>query len=541
MKLPPLLKASIVFLLLSLSLTLACGRLTGRQTPPPPRDKEEAAVSAKKKTDAPQKKDDDSATPAPLIDRGIFSDLDPQVTLGCPPWLEEGPHLAIRSKETGRTWLAVDGVIVCEASSESSLERSALLVEKTPQDRDNDGIPDAVDVLRGAKKAAQNGAAYKNNYRPLAFPGGDVPREEGVCTDVVIRSLRNTGIDLQESVSRDIEARPEAYPMIKDADPHIDHRRVRTLLPYFEHAFESLPATPGDTAAPYLPGDIVLMNTIGDQAPEHLGIVSDEVGDSGLPLIINNWTQGTVTRAMDLLHTIPVTHRFRAVLSLQLSADQRGLKGLLSRQNLTLPKETKQILLVTVPLWKSTGGTLRQFERTADGFVAVGEPVAVRVGSGGLARGRGVPGADVHAPHQKREGDKKAPAGVFRLGTAFGTRAHAPYRGNGWPYRATTPRDFWIDDPKSPQYNEWITLDEGDTLAWSAERLQMYTLALVVLHNTNETVKGAGSAIFLHPFRDAETPTVGCTALPPEALKAVLGWLDPDSRPVLIQVAEHVF
>lgn len=528
-------------LLLGFSLNIACGRIAGRQTPAPAGDAETPRLPAERKQDTPPQEDESAALPPPLNDKGIFSDLDLKVTLSCPPWLDGGPHLGIRSRTTGRTWLAIDGVIICEAPLEVRLKTSAILVENTPQDNDQDGIPDAVDILRGAKKAAQNGASYKNNYRPLAFPGGDVPREEGVCTDVIIRSLRNTGLDLQELVARDIAARPGAYPMVKNPNPHIDHRRVRTLLPYFESAFESLPVNPSDTFAPYLPGDIVFMNTIGDRAPEHLGIVSDELGASGLPMIINNWTEGTVTRAMDLLGRVPITHRFRAVMPLELGAEHRGLQGILKRQNLTLPEQTKQVLLVTTPLWASTGGTLRRFEHAPGGFVAVGQPVPVRVGAGGLATGRGVPGSGVDAPTTKKEGDKKAPAGMFRLGTAFGIARAAPYKGKGWPYRATTPRDFWIDDPKAPHYNEWHTLAEGETLAWSAERLQMYALGLVVEHNTREIVKGAGSAIFLHPYRDAETPTVGCTALSPGELKGLLSWLDPESFPVLIQVAEHVF
>jgi L,D-peptidoglycan transpeptidase YkuD (ErfK/YbiS/YcfS/YnhG family) len=145
------------------------------------------------------------------------------------------------------------------------------------------------------------------------------------------------------------------------------------------------------------------------------------------------------------------------------------------------------------------------------------------------------------APATKKEGDKRSPAGVFRLGTAFGTSSLPPYTGKGWPYRKTTPRDFWIDDPQSDNYNRWIRLEEGQALTASAERLQMYPLGLVIEHNTSDTVAGAGSAIFLHPWRDAATATVGCTALKSEDLVEILGWLDEKARPVLIQVAEHVF
>lgn len=534
----------LVLLLLGLSLGPSCGRMAARDTPLPEDDRKDTLSRAEvldRTTPTPSKKVPDRTTPTPVVDKGIFSDLDHKVVLRCPSWLDEGPHQAIRSTTTGRTWLAIDGVIVCETPDGTAHENSALPVEGTPQDHDQDGVPDAVDILRGARKAALNGATYRNNYRPLAFPWGDVPRDEGVCTDVVIRSLRNTGLDLQELVSRDIAARPDAYPMVKKPDPHIDHRRVRTLLPYFESALESLPTSPNDNAFPYLPGDIILMNTIGDKAPEHLGIVSDELGESGLPLIINNWTEGTVTRPMDLLQKVPVTHRFRAARPLRLGPEQEGLDGVLKRQDLSVPEETKQVLLVTTPLWTSSGGTLQRFQRTPQGFAAAGGSVPVRIGSRGLGAGRGAPNTGINAPAPKQEGDKKAPAGVFHLGTAFGRAAKAPYEGNGWPYRKTTAKDFWSDDPNSPRYNEWFTLGDGEILAESAERLRSYTLGLVVLHNTQDTVKGAGSAIFLHPWRNPETPTVGCTALAEDDLIALLAWLDEESRPVLIQVAEHVY
>src|SRR5690606_32017799 len=151
----------------------------------------------------------------------------------------------------------------------------------------------------------------KNTYHELDFPGGDVPRTEGVCTDVVIRALRNAGYDLQELVAHDIQNRPAAYPMVKKPDPNIDHRRVKTLLPYFQHAFTEFSPSHTDSAFPYLPGDVVFMDMTSAPGPEHIGIVSDTLGQSGFPLIINNWTEGTVTREMDLLGKYRVTHRFR--------------------------------------------------------------------------------------------------------------------------------------------------------------------------------------------------------------------------------------
>lgn len=185
------------------------------------------------------------------------------------------------------------------------------LTAPDPNDVDGDRIPDALDILLGAKKVAANGAHYRNTYRVLSYPGGDLPRDEGVCTDVIVRSLRNAGIDLQQLVHEDILARRAAYPHVSRPDPNIDHRRVRTLLPYFLAHWTSLPPDPRDASVPWLPGDVCLLDTLSKPGPDHIGIVSDTLGKSGLPLLINNWTEGYRTQAMDLLDWVPVTHRFR--------------------------------------------------------------------------------------------------------------------------------------------------------------------------------------------------------------------------------------
>ena len=84
---------------------------------------------------------------------------------------------------------------------------------------------------------------------------GDVPKETGVCTDVVIRTYRGVGIDLQQLVHEDIIAHPDRYPNIKKSDTNIDHRRVPNLGTFFKHNGTSVKVT--QNPADYLPGDIV--------------------------------------------------------------------------------------------------------------------------------------------------------------------------------------------------------------------------------------------------------------------------------------------
>ena len=203
------------------------------------------------------------------------------------------------------------------AELEPILKRSAITelargAPPAPGDADNDGIPDPLDLLIGAHKTALNRATYGAGYIRMEFPMGDVPRDVGVCTDVVIRAVRNAGVDLQAELSRDLKRSRRSYPMVKRPNTHIDHRRVKTLLPYFVRRWNKRSANLADSTDPLRPGDVVFMDTFPSRrGPDHIGIISDRSGDSGHPLVINNWTDGSHTTELDLLDWVPVTHRFR--------------------------------------------------------------------------------------------------------------------------------------------------------------------------------------------------------------------------------------
>jgi uncharacterized protein YijF (DUF1287 family) len=221
--------------------------------------------------------------------------------LGGPEKLTVGKHeLALRSGD--------------RAELSRVLTESRTSEGKAAHDRDNDGIPDPLDILIGAKKTVIDAAPYTNvGYVKLAYPGGDVPRKVGVCTDVIVRAVRNSGLDLQKELHEDIKRRRKAFPMIKKApDANIDQRRVGTLLPYFKKHWEQHSAKLDDPNDPLRPGDVILMDTFPSRSgPDHIGIVSDQIGPTGQPLIINAWDTGTVTSEMDLLSFVPVLYRFR--------------------------------------------------------------------------------------------------------------------------------------------------------------------------------------------------------------------------------------
>jgi L,D-peptidoglycan transpeptidase YkuD (ErfK/YbiS/YcfS/YnhG family) len=203
-----------------------------------------------------------------------------------------------------------------------------------------------------------------------------------------------------------------------------------------------------------------------------------------------------------------------------------------------LPEGTGQVMVVTTPAWTSTAGRLQRYERAGEGWRKVGAAMAVTVGRTGMAWGPGLHRA-IEAEPQKREGDGKAPAGVFGLDTAFGYAAAGP-AGLRFAYRQATEQDYFVDDPKVASYNRWERLAEGAATSWSsAERMKrsdgLYELGYVVAYNAAPVVPGRGSAIFLHLWEAPGVPTEGCTAMAREDMLTLMRWLDPGKKPLLVQ------
>jgi uncharacterized protein len=151
---------------------------------------------------------------------------------------------------------------------------------------------------------------YDPAYTRLAFPGGDVPREKGVCTDVVVRAYRDAlGIDLQALVNADMHAAFSAYPTrwgLTRPDASIDHRRVLNLRVFFQR--KGLALGPARlTPDVFEPGDVVTQMLPGNLA--HIGIVSDKPAVPGRWLLIHNIGAGT--EETDVLATYPLTGRYR--------------------------------------------------------------------------------------------------------------------------------------------------------------------------------------------------------------------------------------
>ncbi|MEY4578506.1 MAG: hypothetical protein RL701_3209 [Pseudomonadota bacterium] len=499
-----------------------------------------------------------------VADRGIFPDLDARVQLSLPKRLGDTDKRKLHALYDSAHKLIVlyDGewpikVYPVDDTSPFALnlsnqhiglrpgdhaELSELLTvdslrtlqapnEPPPGDRDGDGIPDPLDVLIGAHKAALNADRYDGHYESIAYPLGDVPRSIGVCTDVVIRALRNAGIDLQRAVHEDLALAPRAYPSVKKRNPSIDHRRVKSLLPYFARHFERH-AAQASAADPYRPGDIVFMDTFPDRpGTEHVGVVSDELNPRGLPLIINNWTDGTVTRAMDLLSFVPVTERFRVPARAHAAGP--------------IAATTTRLVVVLASGFETWHARLQRYERTPGAsWKPVGAAMPAVLGGAGYGWGDGLHGSGAPAGRpgpQKREGDKRSPAGVFALGTLHGYAATADNL--RLTYRQADAHARCVDDPNSALYNQIVTATNTAGQFRSAEHMlrddDLYEFALDLEHNRAPVTPGHGSCIFVHVWGGPDVPVTGCTALSKTDLQTLLVWLKPDAAWVALPESEY--
>lgn len=200
---------------------------------------------------------------------------------------------------------------------------------------------------------------------------------------------------------------------------------------------------------------------------------------------------------------------------------------------------SQQLVVVTTPNWTSTTGTMQRFERGAQSpeWRPLASAVPVVVGRTGLAWGIGFE-YGIPADPKKREGDGKAPAGIFPLDTAFG---FAP-RGSlvKLPYVRLLPTTDCVDDTASAHYNTVVDRAAVDRVDWSsAEHMRevaQYKTGVIVGYNASPPVRGRGSCIFLHIWNGPDSHTAGCTAFDESKLQEVINWLDPKKRPLLVQL-----
>jgi len=211
----------------------------------------------------------------------------------------------------------------------------------------------------------------------------------------------------------------------------------------------------------------------------------------------------------------------------------------------SLPAECQQLVIGIAPNWNASNATLQSWERKGKTWTRVGNPWPVRLGKQGLVWGRGL-----HSPMDavsKVEGDGRAPAGAFSILDAYGTEPSVKTAG-GLPYHRIGERDLWVEDVKSPYYNQHLTLKQPPQTEWEKQQqMRMndpaHKLKIFIAHNAGSDIKpGAGSSIFFHIWRqDGAKPSAGCSVMPEVNLRELINWLKPAQQPIYVLLPQSAY
>jgi uncharacterized protein YijF (DUF1287 family) len=181
--------------------------------------------------------------------------------------------------------------------------QAQFVTPSVPETAQLPATDEASALIRAAEAQVGVVTIYDPAYVKLTFPAGDVAPDRGVCTDVLIRAMRQAyGLDLQALVNADMKAHFAEYPAnwgLKKTDRNIDHRRVPNLRKY-------LARMGAEVEGPYLPGDIVTSLLPGNLP--HVMIVTDHAGQSE-PMVVHNIGAGT--RVEDRLTEFPINGHYR--------------------------------------------------------------------------------------------------------------------------------------------------------------------------------------------------------------------------------------
>lgn len=178
------------------------------------------------------------------------------------------------------------------------------------QDQNDNKIPDALDLVNGARQEVEQGTRYDASF----YAGGYPPEGKGACTDVIWRAFKAAGYDFKTMLDKDIKNHPQAYGATgKNPDPQIDFRRVKNQQIFFKRYGQEFTTEvierDVENLKQWQPGDIV---TFGPPY-EHIGIVSDQRLRSGVPLVIHNG--GPRASEANVLQNWPskITHHYRYI------------------------------------------------------------------------------------------------------------------------------------------------------------------------------------------------------------------------------------
>jgi len=209
-------------------------------------------------------------------------------------------------------------------------------------------------------------------------------------------------------------------------------------------------------------------------------------------------------------------------------------------------QHARKLIVVTTPDWNSVDGKLTRYSRLGNKWKQQGEPIQVVVGKNGLAWDPQLANGhtDQFPGPVKREGDGRAPTGIFKLSESFGFDDASALGVQN--YLQLTPATECVDDPKSKHYAQVVDRNSVKDFDWSSSEkmrsVDLYRMGVIVSYNMFQTVPGNGSCIFLHIWRGPGQGTAGCTAMPEEKLKGIIHWLNSKApNAVLIQLPRPAY
>ena len=210
-----------------------------------------------------------------------------------------------------------------------------------------------------------------------------------------------------------------------------------------------------------------------------------------------------------------------------------------------VPDDCTQLIVALAPDWNSMHGRAQLLEREGGNWKADGKAFPVLFGKNGLAWGSGLAGQDENGL-RKKERDGRAPAGIFRIGKIYTYDAQLP-QGADYPFHQVTKADAWVDDVRSPQYNQFVTIDDpANPPAWFEKQKMRhndfaYRWLVEIRHNSDPPVPGNGSAIFFHIRRGVNRATAGCTTMAEPDLVRVITWLRAARNPCFALLPNEVY
>ncbi len=215
----------------------------------------------------------------------------------------------------------------------------------------------------------------------------------------------------------------------------------------------------------------------------------------------------------------------------------------MNRQNLALLYllshtlyANEQLIVVLSQDFDTNKALLQRYEKKNKIYQKYDDSIEVNLGKKGLGWGKS-PFFVLKNENEpiKKEGDLKSPAGVFELTYSFG---YNPAYATKMPYLYSKSSSICVDDSNSKYYNRVIDINSSvviNSFEWMRREDNLYKVGIFVNHN-QEQIKGAGSCIFFHIQRDTNSPTSGCTSMKEESLNDIIRWLNPQKKPLLLQI-----